>query len=182
MGCVCCFQTPCVAQCRMPSEIFVELTLGSLTADYLWGITPTEIASIAAAIDGTYSLTPNVYIAGTQRYAFSYTPPYQFPYTALLLVWYCNAPFSPYTAVTFDMDLCYSGSTNEEIRFLRLQPNAGINIPKTTLPTITDYCAGSGFSTSTSTTLRSLPDTTCGQNPTAAHRYADFDLDVTFSL
>lgn len=179
MGCVCCLQHPCVALCRMPNEIFVEMTLGSLLFDYLWGITQTEIDSIAAEIDGTYTLTPDIFTASYQRYSYTRGSPYQFPYNSIRLVWYCE-PAS--ISVLYDLDYCYAGSTNEEKRHLLTNPTTGVAISDTVLPDITDYCSGTAFSANVTANLRSFPDTACGAQPTSAQRYASFDLDLTFSV
>ena len=181
MACPCCFQTPCVALCRMPNEILVEMQLGNLTADTLWGITQAEIDSIAAEIDGTYSLTPDIWGGSYQRYSYSRGSPYQFPTNSIRLVWYCN-PASPSYSVVYDLDYCYSGTANEEKRNLLTSPTTGISISDTILPDITDYCSGTAFSASITGELRSHPDTQCGVPPSVSHRVAVFDLDITFSV
>lgn len=181
MGCVCCFQTPCVSLCRMPNEIFVEMELGSLTYDNFWNITQAEIDSIAAEIDGTYSLTPDIWGGSYQRYSYNRGSPYQFPTNSIRLIWYCNAGSPPFS-VLYDLDFCYSGSTNEEKRNLITSPSTGINILDTVLPDITDYCSGTAFSASITGELRSHPDTQCGAQPGVFHRVAIFDLDLTFSV
>lgn len=179
MGCVCCFQTPCVALCRMPSEIFLELELSTLTGDFFWGITQSEIDSIAAQIDGTYSLSPTIYSAGAQVYSHTVGSPYESPRDGFLMYWYCN-PLT-YT-VLIDLDLCYSGSSDPEKRNLQISPSIGYPIFDTDLPDIEDYCTGTPFSASVTGELRSYPDVACGAQPPAFTRVAIFDLNMTFSV
>jgi hypothetical protein len=163
----------------MPNEIFLELELSTLTGDFFWGITQSEIDSIANQIDGTYSLSPSIYTGAAQRYTHTVGSPYESPRDGFLMFWYCSP--STYT-VLIDLKLCYASALNPEKRNLQISPSVGFPIFDTDLPDITDYCAGTAFSASVVGELRSFPDVFCGAQPPAFTRVAIFDLNMTFSV
>lgn len=178
MGCVCCLQSPCVPLCRMPQEIFVDISLGSLLFQTNWTVSAADIATISAAINGTYSLQNDVYFGGTFRYVYSYGSPYQFPNSDLRFTWNCN-DVSGRSAI-FDIDLCYAGTPYNADRYLRIEPNIGEYIYDTDIPDITGYCSGTPISASIVSELRAMPETACGTNPLGYQKLAGFDLNLTF--
>lgn len=179
MSCPCCLQTPCVALCRMPNEIIIELTLGSLTFTR-FPISAADIAAIESSINGTYSVTYSTYFSGKARYTANYGSPYlpSFSPADFIFDWNCSS-VSGFSAL-LDIQVCRSSAGPD--RYLFSSPSTGMLISDTTLPTITSYCGGSLFSGSFTGELRSAPDTACGAQPGAFQQISSFDLDIDFSV
>ena len=184
MGCVCCLQTPCVPLCRMPNEIYIDITLGSLLLTANWSITQAEINDIASEINGTYALAFQQSTASATDYEIVFGSPYVFPQNRITLFWFCYPSswqfFYP-ASVGCEIGKCRSGSPFAS-RNIYTEPSIGTSVPPSTLPTIIDYCAGASFSASTTARLVAAPDTLCGAQPASSHRLAKFDLNLSYYL
>ena len=179
MSCPCCLQTPCVSLCRMPNEIIIELTLGALTFTR-FPITPADIATIEASINGTYSLSYSTYFSSKARYTANYGSPYLPSFTPadFIFDWNCTS-VSGFSSL-LDIQVCRASAGAD--RYLFSSPTTGMPISDATLPTITSYCGGTSFVGSFTGELRAAPDTVCGVQPGAFQQISIFDLDVDFSI